>query len=209
MLKRLFDILFSASCLVILGPLFIIIAVIIKCEDGGPVFYRGIRIGRSGRPFRIFKFRTMVVNAEKIGPSSTAKGDTRITGIGRVLRSYKIDELPQLINILKGDMSVVGPRPQVGWAVELYTDEEKRILLGIKPGITDYASIKFSNEDEILAGSPDPDKCYMEKIHPEKMRLSMEYAKNMSIGNDLIIILKTLFTIARKGNNHAKKETAA
>ena len=136
----------------------------------------------------------MVVNADKKGASSTADDDTRLTKIGIFLRKYKLDELPQLINILKGEMSFVGPRPQVAWAVKLYSDEEKKIL-NVRPGITDYASIKFSNEGEILKGSSDPDKAYMEKIHPEKMKLGLQYAQNHSLWIDIKILYKTFITI--------------
>lgn len=191
-MKRLFDIIFSCIGLVALFPVFLMISILIKIVDKNPVFFRGARIGRFGKPFKILKFRTMVVDAEKIGASSTPENDLRITKIGRFLRKYKLDELPQLINVLKGEMSFVGPRPQVPWAVELYTDEEKRVLLSIRPGITDYASIKFHNEGEVLKGSADPDKDYMDKIHPEKMRLAMEYAKNVSFKKDLEILFKTV-----------------
>ncbi|MEW6409354.1 MAG: sugar transferase [Nitrospirota bacterium] len=167
------------------------ISILIKKEDKGPVFYRGVRVGRYGKSFMIFKFRTMVINAEKIGGSSTADDDPRITRIGKFLRRYKLDELPQLINVLKGEMSLVGPRPQVPWAVELYSEEEK-LLLSIRPGITDYASIKFKNESEILKGSTEPDKDYLEKIAPEKLRLGLEYVKKKSLWVDLKIIFATI-----------------
>ncbi len=197
MLKRLFDIINSFAGLVILSPLFIVIAFLIKKEDGGPVFYRGERVGLKGRSFRIFKFRTMVVNADKIGPSSTSEEDPRLLKISKLLRKYKLDELPQLISVLKGDMSFVGPRPQVQWAVDLYTREEKQ-LLSVRPGITDYASIKFKNEGEILKGSPDPDKAYLEKIAPEKIRLGLEYVKHPSLLTDIKIIWMTLTAIFEK-----------
>src|SRR3972149_9022096 len=145
MLKRLFDIVFSLLGLMLTTPILLILAILIKREDGVPVFYRGVRVGLHGNPFRIFKFRTMVVNAEKIGGSSTADDDPRITRIGKFLRKYKLDELPQLINVFKGEMSLVGPRPEVQQEVSLYSEEE-RALLSVRPGITDYASIKFHNE---------------------------------------------------------------
>ena len=167
------------------------VSAAIKLDSEGPIFYRGRRVGLQGKPFHLFKFRTMVHNAEKIGGSSTAADDTRITRIGKYLRKHKLDELPQLINVLKGEMSLVGPRPQVKWAVDLYTQEEKA-LLKVRPGITDYASLRFSNEGEILKGSRDPDRDYMEQIHPEKMRLSLEYIKDMSLKTDLKIIVMTL-----------------
>src|SRR3989338_1104647 len=187
MAKRIFDILFSVVGLIFFSPFLFIISILIKLEDGRPVFYRGLRVGRYRKPFRIFKFRTMVVNAEKVGGSSTADDDPRITRIGKFLRKYKLDEVPQLINVLKGEMSFVGPRPQVQWAVELYNERERK-LLTVRPGITDYASIKFKNEAEILKGSNDPDKDYLEKIAPEKLKLSLEYVENMSLWSDIKII---------------------
>lgn len=190
-MKRLFDIVFSLLGLMILSLVLLVVAFLIKKEDGGPIFYRGVRVGRYGKLFRIFKFRTMVVDAERLGGSSTADDDPRITKIGKFIRKYKIDELPQLINVMKGEMSIVGPRPQVPWAVELYSEEEK-LLITVRPGITDYASIKFKNEAEILKGSKDPDKDYLEKIAPEKLKLGLEYVNNMSLWTDLKIIFMTL-----------------
>ncbi|MBI3610075.1 MAG: sugar transferase [Nitrospirae bacterium] len=194
MLKRIFDFLGSFTGLLVLSPMFLFLALMVKLEDGGPVYYRGVRVGRYGRPFRIFKFRTMVVDAEKLGASSTPGDDQRITRMGKFLRRYKLDELPQLINVLKGEMSFVGPRPQVSWAVKLYNDEEKA-LLTVRPGITDYASIRFSNEADILWGSADPDREYLIKIAPEKVRLGLEYVRNHSLWVDLKIILATLWSL--------------
>ncbi len=203
-MKRLFDIVFSLFGLIFIFPILLFLVVLIKWEDGGPVLYRGVRVGRFGNLFRIFKFRTMVMDAEKIGGSSTADDDPRITGVGKYIRKYKLDELPQLINVLKGEMSFVGPRPQVQWAVELYSDEEKKILC-IRPGITDYASIKFRNENEILKGSTNPDKDYLEKIAPEKLRLSLEYVNSMSFWLDIKLIFITLRTIVQKKNEEKSK----
>jgi lipopolysaccharide/colanic/teichoic acid biosynthesis glycosyltransferase len=194
MIKRIFDVVGAVFGLAAISPLMGWLAWRIKIEDGGPIFYRGLRIGLNGRPFRIYKFRTMVLDAEKIGPSSTSEDDPRITKIGRFLRANKLDELPQLINILLGDMSFVGPRPQVQWAVDLY-DEKEKVILTVRPGITDYASLLFSNEGEILKGSTDPDKDYMEKIHPLKTRLAMRYVNKHSLFVDLKIIMKTLTTL--------------
>ena len=191
MLKRIFDIIFSILGLIIFLPLFLIIALLIKKDDKGPIFYRGERIGQFGKPFRIFKFRTMVVNADKIGGPSTADDDPRITKIGKFLRKYKLDELPQLINVLKGEMSFVGPRPEVPFYVNMFTEEEKKILT-VKPGITDWASLWDSDEGEILAGSSEPEKTYMEKIRPEKLRLQLKYVNEHSFFVDLKIILETL-----------------
>ena len=194
--KRLFDLVFSTLGLVILSPVLLVIFVAIKRESPGPVLYKGTRVGLNGALFKMKKFRTMVINADKIGGSSTPEDDPRITGVGRFLRRYKLDELPQLINVFKGEMSFVGPRPQVKWAVDLYTPEERQALT-VRPGITDYASLKFPNEGEILRGSPDPDRDYMEKIHPEKMRLSLEYVRTRSMGLDIKIIFQTLAAIVK------------
>lgn len=194
MLKRLCDIVGSIFGLVFLSPALLVIAAWIKLYSPGPVFYRGVRVGRYGRLFRIYKFRTMMVNAEKFGASSTQEDDQRITRVGRFLRRYKLDELPQAINVLLGNMSFVGPRPQVPWAVALYNDEQKA-LLSVRPGITDYASIRFSNEADILRGSSDPDKDYLEKIAPEKIRLGLEYVRDHTLWLDLKIILATLCSL--------------
>ncbi len=199
MIKRAFDFLISLLGLLALSPVLSILALLIKLSSPGPVFYRGVRVGRYGKPFRILKFRTMVVDAERIGGSSTPEDDPRITTVGRFLRKYKLDELPQLINVFKGDMSFVGPRPQVPWAVELYTEEEKA-LLSVRPGITDYASIRFSKEADILRGSGDPDREYLEKIAPEKIRLGLEYVRNRSLLVDIKIILATFWALMR-GNS--------
>jgi lipopolysaccharide/colanic/teichoic acid biosynthesis glycosyltransferase len=172
------------------------IAFLIKKEDGGPIFYRGIRVGRNSRAFRIFKFRTMVVDAEKIGGASTSDDDPRITPIGSKLRKNKLDELPQLINVLKGEMSFVGPRPEVPHYVDMFSVEERTILT-VRPGITDWASIWNADEGGVLAGSPDPEKRYMEKIRPEKIRLQLRYVKERSFWVDLRIIYRTLLTIAK------------
>ena len=191
MLKRLFDLLLSSVGLVLLSPVILVLAFLIKLHDRGPVFYRGERVGRKGKVFRIYKFRSMVVNAEKTGVSSTAKEDPRITPIGRFLRKTKLDELPQLLNVLTGEMSIVGPRPEVKKFTDLYTNEEKA-LLTLRPGITDYASLWDINEAEVLAGSSDPDKDYLEKIRPEKIRLQLKYERERSLLTDIKIILLTI-----------------
>ena len=190
MLKRLFDI---TTCLIafpFLLPLFAITAIAIRLGSSGPVFYRGWRTGLGHKPFRIFKFRTMVVDAEKIGGPSTALNDPRLTRIGKFLRKYKIDELPQLINILTGEMSFVGPRPQVEKYTKLYNDEEQ-IILSVHPGLTDYASIELINLDQIL-GDDAVDEKYLREIEPEKNRLRMKYAREHSFLIDFKIILMTL-----------------
>ena len=192
--KRLFDVIFSFAGLVVLLPLFGVIALLIKLGSEGPVFFRGKRVGKDGKLFKIYKFRTMVVDAGKLGGPSTPDDDPRITKAGRFIRKYKIDELPQLINVLKGEMSLVGPRPEVEEYVKLYSEEEK-VILSVLPGVTDYASIWNPNEGEVLAGSKDPEKAYMEKIWPEKQRLRLEYARGYSLWIDFKIILGTLKTI--------------
>jgi lipopolysaccharide/colanic/teichoic acid biosynthesis glycosyltransferase len=194
--KRLFDIVASAIGLLVLWPVFLVIAVLIKLEDGGPVFYRQERIGYKGRLFKIWKFRTMVVNADKLGKPLTVGRDPRITRVGYWLRKFKLDELPQLLNVLLGEMSLVGPRPEVPQYVALYTPEQRRVL-DLVPGITDPASIKFANEAELLAEASDPEKFYIEHIMPTKIRLNMEYASHATLWSDILVILKTLVRIVR------------
>lgn len=191
MLKRLFDFFAALIGLIIISPILFAIAIAIKIDSSGPVFYRGERIGRTGEPFRIFKFRTMVVDAERLGGPSTAADDPRLIKIAGFLKKYQLDELPQLINILKGDMSLVGPRPEVKIYVDMFTEEEKAIL-SVKPGMTDYASIWDFHEGEILKGSEDPEKTYMEKIRPEKLRLQLKYIREKSFMTDIKIILLTV-----------------
>jgi lipopolysaccharide/colanic/teichoic acid biosynthesis glycosyltransferase len=193
-MKRALDLILSTFGLVLLAPTFVVLALMIVMETGAPVFYRGLRTGRYGKPFRIFKFRTMVVDAERLGSASTPGDDLRVTRVGNFLRLYKLDELPQLINVVRGEMSLVGPRPQVPWAVDRYTEDEKSILNAL-PGITDAASIRFRNEGEILRGSADPDKDYFEKIHPEKMRLSLEYVRTQSFVLDCKILWQTIAAV--------------
>lgn len=195
MAKRLFDIIFSFLGLIIFSPLLAFIALLIKLDSRGPVFYRGERVGQYGGQFRIFKFRTMVPEAEKLGGPSTASDDPRLTKIGKFLKKYQLDELPQLINVFKGEMSFVGPRPEVPFYVNMMTREEKKIILSVPQGMTDYASLWDFHEGEILRGSLDPEKTYMEKIRPEKIRLQMEYVKNRSFLLDLKIIIKTIFKV--------------
>ena len=190
-LKRLLDYTVAGVGLVLLAPLLLVLALVIRLGSPGPVFYRGERVGLGGITFRILKFRTMVVEAEKSGGSSTPEDDPRITRVGHMLRRWKLDEAPQLINVVRGEMSLVGPRPQVRWAVDLYTPEERR-LLSVRPGITDWASVRFRNEAEILRGSDDPDRLYLEKIAPAKIRLGLWYVDNQTFLEDLRIIFATL-----------------
>ena len=194
--KRLFDLSATMVGLILLAPVLLVLAWLIKQEDHGPVFYRGERVGLGGAPFRIFKFRSMVVNAERLGGSSTADDDPRITRIGRKLRKYKLDELPQLFNILRGEMSLVGPRPEVKYYTEMFTREEKAIL-GVLPGITDWASLWNPDEGSILAGAADPDRAYLELIRPTKLQLQLRYAREHSFLGDLQIIFLTLWALAR------------
>jgi len=196
MLKMLFDIIFSLFGLILFSPLLLGVAYLIKKEDRGPIFYSSTRVGKFGKTFKMFKFRTMVVNADKVGGPSTADDDPRITRIGRFMRRYKLDEIPQLINVLKGEMSIVGSRPEVPFYVNMFTEEEKQILT-IKPGITDWASLWDSDEGAILAGSPDPEKTYMEKIRPEKLRLQLKYVKEHSFWVDMTIIFQTFLKLIK------------
>jgi len=189
-LKRMIDLSLSLLALLLLSPFLAGLSLWIKYADPGPILYKGRRVGRGGRSFDMLKFRTMVLNADKLGPSSTAEDDPRITRPGRWMRRFKLDELPQLWNVLVGDMSFVGPRPQVQWAVDLYTAEQ-RALLNVRPGITDFASLKFRNEGEILKGSADPDKDYLEKIAPSKIRLGLYYVRNQSLSTDIKLIVAT------------------
>jgi lipopolysaccharide/colanic/teichoic acid biosynthesis glycosyltransferase len=195
-MKRIFDIFFSFIGLLILHPFLIIIAFIIKLHDFGPVFYKAPRVGLNGRLFKMYKFRTMVVNADKLGASSTTSSDSRITGIGRLLRKYKLDEMPQLINVFIGNMSIVGPRPEVKYFTDLFTEEEKAILT-VKPGITDYASVWNPDEGKILEGAEDPDKAYMELIWPEKKKLQLRYVREHSLWVDIKIVFLTLQAVLK------------
>ena len=195
MIKRLFDILFSFLGLLTTLPFLLIIALIIKLSSKGPVFYRGERIGKNGKPFRIFKFRTMVINADKMGGPSTANDDPRLLKIGLFLKKFQLDELPQLINVLKGEMSFVGPRPEVKIYVDLLSEEEKGKILSLRPGMTDFASLWNFHEGEILKGSSDPEKTYLEKIRPKKIELQLKYAKERNFWLDIRLILKTIAKI--------------
>lgn len=184
----------SFFTLLFVSPFLIIISLVIKLYDGGPVFYMAPRVGLKGKMFRMFKFRSMVENADKIGASSTTSSDSRITPMGKFLRKYKLDELPQLINVLIGEMSIVGPRPEVKFFTDQFTEEEKAIL-SVKPGITDWASIWNSDEGKILEGAEDPDQAYKELIWPEKKRLQLKYIREQSFINDIKIIFLTLKTV--------------
>ena len=194
MLIRLLDIVLSLLGLIFLLPIFLILAVWIKFDSQGSIFFRQIRVGKDGRDFRIYKFRTMIVNAEKMGIITIGERDPRITNSGYFLRKYKLDELPQLINVFKGEMSFVGPRPEVRKYVEMYNQEQIKILT-VKPGITDYASIEYINEDEILGKSLDPERTYIEEIMPQKIKYNMKYINNKTMIEYFKIIFLTIIKI--------------
>jgi len=189
-LKRIFDIVFSFIGLIILSPVFIIISILIKIKMPGPVFFHQNRAGRHGRLFRIVKFRTMIPNHG--GDTISVKGENRITPLGTILRRYKLDELPELWNVLKGDMSFVGPRPDMPEYISRFSGDEK-LILELRPGITGPATLKYANEEELLASVPDPKSFNDEIIWPDKVRMNLDYYKKRSFLGDLIIILKTLF----------------
>ena len=192
LVKRSVDLFLSALGLILISPLLFLIVVGIKLDSDGPVFYRGVRTGRYGKPFRIWKFRSMVVGLESLG-GTTGKDDPRVTRIGKILRRNKLDELPQLMNVLAGDMSLVGPRPELDEHTSAYEGEEK-LILSVRPGITDYASIQFRNLNE-LVGSEEPHRVFIEKFRPEKNRLRLAYVRQQSLREDMKILLKTLACI--------------
>jgi lipopolysaccharide/colanic/teichoic acid biosynthesis glycosyltransferase len=193
MVKRLFDIFFSLIALIIMLPFFIFISIFIKLGSAGPVFYTQQRVGKNNRDFKLWKFRSMKTGSDKKG-LITIGDDIRVTGTGRFLRKYKLDELPQLLNIIGGDMSIVGPRPEVRKYVDLYNQEQLRVL-SVKPGLTDYASLKYFNESEILKQYEDANKAYIEIIMPAKLKLNLEYIDDKKFGKDIGIILKTILRI--------------
>lgn len=194
MLKRAFDILFVLPGLLLLFPLMCLIALFIRLDSKGPVFYRQNRVGRYGKIFGLYKFRTMHPDADKKGLLTVGGKDPRVTPIGYYLRRYKLDELPQLLNVLKGEMSLVGPRPEVQKYVDLYTPEQRQVL-ELRPGLTDYASLQYFNENELLADSADPEKTYVEEVMPAKLRLNLQYLRDAGLLTDLKIIFKTLSRI--------------
>lgn len=199
--KRIFDVALSAVGLSLLWPLLMFVALAVKFDSVGPALYRGCRAGLNGRPFNMLKFRTMVVGADRLGGPSTANDDPRVTRLGLILRKYKIDEFPQLINVLLGDMSFVGPRPEVLSEVLSYSAEERR-LLSVRPGITDWASLQFRNEGQLLAGSPDPHRAYHEKIRSAKVELGLEYVRQKSLRIDFKILFETVQALIGIGTDH-------
>ena len=194
MAKRLFDIVSSGIGLLCLAPVFVVMAIWIKLDSRGPVFYRQTRVGRYGRDFRIFKFRSMRVGSDKGRQMTVGERDPRITRSGYFIRRYKIDELPQLINVFLGDMSIVGPRPEVRKYVDLYSEEQRKVFQ-VRPGITDLASIKYRNENELLSQVDDPDTYYIDVIMPDKLTINLEYIRHQSFMGDIKIIFNTLFKI--------------
>ncbi|WP_289127830.1 sugar transferase [uncultured Clostridium sp.] len=189
--KRVFDILASGIGIIVLSPILIVIAIAIKCDSNGEILFKQKRVGMNEKTFNIFKFRTMVTNAEKLGKQITVGNDCRITKIGSFLRKYKLDELPQLFNVLLGDMSLVGPRPEVPRYVELYTDEQREVFK-VRPGITDLASLKYSDENDILANIENPEEHYINVIMQDKLELNLEYIKKSNVFFDIYIIIKTI-----------------
>lgn len=193
--KRLFDLIFVIPGLIILSPVFLVVGFLIKSKDGGAILFKQTRVGKGGKHFKVLKFRTMVVDAENLGAKVTTGNDPRITPVGAFLRKYKLDELPQLLNVLIGNMSLVGPRPEVPEYVEFYPQETKDIIFSVNPGITDTASIEFVNENDMLTDSKDPIEDYKTKVLPIKLGYSMDYVKTRSLWVDFKLILKTVSAI--------------
>lgn len=190
MAKRVFDIGFSLIALLVLSPLFVLFTLLVALSSPGGAFFRQVRVGRDGRSFKLLKFRTMRPNSEALGQITVGGNDPRITKVGAFLRRIKLDELPQLLNILMGDMSVVGPRPEVPHYVAMYTPEQREVLT-VRPGLTGAASIAFINENEILGASTDPERTYIEKVLPQKLALDLAYVREQGLAVDLRIIWKT------------------
>lgn len=196
-MKRIFDIIASGCGLIVLSPIFIVIAIWVKLDSKGPVFYRQIRVGKDNKDFRLFKFRSMKIGADRQGLITVGGRDPRVTRSGYYIRKYKLDELPQLINVFIGDMSVVGPRPEVRKYVDLYTPEQMRVL-SVRPGITDLASIRYRNENELLEIVDDPETYYREVIMQDKLKINLEYVDNRSFLGDIKLIFATLYAVVAK-----------
>ncbi|WP_317197557.1 sugar transferase [Myroides odoratimimus] len=196
-MKRLFDIISSGIGLIFLSPIFLFLAIWIKIDSQGPVFYKQVRVGKDGKDFKIFKFRSMCQGSDKKGLITVGGRDPRVTKSGYYIRKYKLDEFPQLINVFVGDMSVVGPRPEVRKYVDLYNEEQLRVL-SVRPGITDIASIKYRNENELLEKAEDPDKTYIEEIMPDKLKYNLEYIDKASFIYDIKLIFITFKEIVTK-----------
>jgi len=195
-MKRILDVCCSLLVLTVLLPFWLLIALLIVLESKGGVFYKQVRVGKDNKEFHLYKFRTMRVGADKEGLLTVGERDNRITRVGYFLRKYKIDEFPQLFNIVKGDMSIVGPRPEVRKYVDLYTPEQMRVL-SVRPGLTDYASIKYVHENEVLAASENPEQTYIDEVMPAKLELNLQYIKNQSLKEDLKLIFKTFIAILK------------
>lgn len=196
MMIRLLDVLFSVLGLIILSPIFLVVYLAIILESKGGGFYSQNRVGKNNKDFKLYKFRSMCIGSDAKGLITVGGKDPRITKVGYIVRKYKLDELPQLFNVLKGDMSLVGPRPEVRKYVDLYTDEQSRVL-SVRPGITDYASIEYVDENEILGEANNPDEIYINQIMPDKIRYNMKYIDNKSVKEYFKIIFLTLYSIAR------------
>ena len=188
----MFDSIVAFFGLILTSPILLVIALAIKLDSPGPILYSGVRVGKDGKTFQMHKFRSMVPNADKIGGPSTAGDDVRLTRVGKFLKKFQLDELPQLFNVLKGEMSLVGPRPEVPFYVDMMTPQEKQVILSVRPGLTDWASLWNFHEGEVLRGSADPEKTYQEKIRPEKIRLQMKYVRERNFFVDVKIIWKTI-----------------
>ena len=195
-MKRLFDVIASGCGLILLSPIFLVLAIWIKLDSKGPVFYKQVRVGRGNKDFYLYKFRSMRVGADKAGLITVGGRDPRVTRSGYYIRKYKLDEFPQLINVIKGDMSLVGPRPEVRKYVSMYTPEQMHVL-DVRPGITDLASIRYRNENELLEKAEDPDKYYVEVIMQDKLRINLEYVTNHSFWYDMKMIFSTFWTIIK------------
>lgn len=195
-MKRIFDLFFAFLGIMLLLPIYLLIAIFIKLDSKGEILYKQERIGKDGIPFYVLKFRTMVPDAFSKGALTVGSRDPRVTGVGFYLRKYKLDELPQLFNVFFGEMSFVGPRPEVKKYTDLY-NENQRVVLSVKPGITDYASIKYRNENDLLAQSSDPERLYIEEIMPEKLNLNLKYINDNNVFKDIKIIINTFYTIVK------------
>ncbi|MCE7949272.1 MAG: sugar transferase [Chloroflexi bacterium CFX4] len=195
MFKRAFDVVVSLAALILLSPLLIGAALAIKLGSPGPIFYRAVRVGRHGVPFKLYKFRSMIVNADRLGAGITTANDARITGIGRFLRRTKLDELPQLINVLRGEMSLVGPRPEDPRYVALYSPEQRRVL-AVRPGITSLASVRYRHEEALLEGA-DWEQVYLQTIMPDKLAIDLEYVERATLLSDLGVLWQTLRAVFR------------
>jgi lipopolysaccharide/colanic/teichoic acid biosynthesis glycosyltransferase len=196
MAKRLFDFAVALIGLILLAPVLLVVCLLIKLDSPGPAFYKGDRMGKNGEPFKMFKFRTMVVNADQVGPALTHGGDPRVTRLGRVLRKWKLDEIPQLLNVLRGEMSLVGPRPESPGYVKHYTPEQTKVLQ-VKPGVTGLTQVRYRNEEALLGHCANPEADYIEKIMPHKLALDLEYIQKQSLAFDIALILRTFLSLSR------------